>query len=233
MTQPLPIVLVPGLLASARLYGEQLPELWRWGPVTIADHTRDHSMAAIASRILAAAPPSFALVGLSMGGYIAFEIARQAPDRVARLALLDTTARPDTPEQTQGRHAQIGLARGGRLDEVIDLLLPVLIHRDRQDDAGLRRLVRLMAEDIGPEGFIRQQQAIMDRPDARPRLAGIGYPTLVLVGDGDELIPPDRSAEIASGIHGARLVMVPECGHLSTLERPQQVTQALVEWLQA
>jgi pimeloyl-ACP methyl ester carboxylesterase len=172
MTQPLPIVLVPGLLASARLYGEQLPELWRWGPVTIADHTRDHSMAAIARR-------------------------------------------------------------GGRLDEVIDLLLPVLIHRDRQDDAGLRRLVRLMAEDIGPEAFIRQQQAIMDRPDARPRLAGIGYPTLVLVGDGDELIPPDRSAEIASGIHGARLVMVPECGHLSTLERPQQVTQALVEWLQA
>jgi pimeloyl-ACP methyl ester carboxylesterase len=233
MTQPLPIVLVPGLLASARLYGEQLPELWRWGPVTIADHTRDHSIAAIARRILAAAPPSFALVGLSMGGYIAFEIARQAPDRVARLALLDTTARPDTPEQTQGRHAQIGLARGGRLDEVIDLLLPVLIHRDRQDDAGLRRLVRLMAEDIGPEAFIRQQQAIMDRPDARPRLAGIGYPTLVLVGDGDELIPPDRSAEIASGIHGARLVMVPECGHLSTLERPQQVTQALVEWLQA
>jgi pimeloyl-ACP methyl ester carboxylesterase len=233
MTQPLPIVLVPGLLASARLYGEQLPELWRWGPVTIADHTRDHSMAAIARRILAAAPPSFALVGLSMGGYIAFEIARQAPDRVARLALLDTTARPDTPEQTQRRHAQIGLARGGRLDEVIDLLLPVLIHRDRQNDAGLRRLVRLMAEDIGPEAFIRQQQAIMDRPDARPRLAGIGYPTLVLVGDGDELIPPDRSAEIASGIHGARLVMVPECGHLSTLERPQQVTQALVEWLQA
>jgi pimeloyl-ACP methyl ester carboxylesterase len=233
MTQPLPIVLVPGLLASARLYGEQLPELWRWGPVTIADHTRDHSMAAIARRILAAAPPSFALVGLSMGGYIAFEIARQAPDRVARLALLDTTARPDTPEQTERRHAQIGLARGGRLDEVIDLLLPVLIHRDRQDDAGLRRLVRLMAEDIGPEAFIRQQQAIMDRPDARPRLAGIGYPTLVLVGDGDELIPPDRSAEIASGIHGARLVMVPECGHLSTLERPQQVTQALVEWLQA
>jgi pimeloyl-ACP methyl ester carboxylesterase len=108
MTQPLPIVLVPGLLASARLYGEQLPELWRWGPVTIADHTRDHSMAAIARRILAAAPPSFALVGLSMGGYIAFEIARQAPDRVARLALLDTTARPDTPNRPRGATPRSG-----------------------------------------------------------------------------------------------------------------------------
>jgi pimeloyl-ACP methyl ester carboxylesterase len=102
MTEPLPVMLVPGLLASARLYGEQLPVLWRLGPVTIADHTRDASMAAIASRILAAAPPSFTLVGLSMGGYIALEILRQAPDRVARLALLDTTARPDTPNRPSG-----------------------------------------------------------------------------------------------------------------------------------
>jgi pimeloyl-ACP methyl ester carboxylesterase len=119
------VELVPGLLASARLYGEQLPVLWRLGSVTIADHTRDASMAAIASRILAAAPPSFALVGLSMGVYIAFEILRQAPDRVARLALLDTTARPDT---------QIALARGGRFAEVLGLLFPVLIHRNRQND---------------------------------------------------------------------------------------------------
>lgn len=217
MTEPLPVMLVPGLLASARLYGEQLPVLWRLGPVTIADHTRDASMPAIASRILTAAPPSFALVGLSMGGYIAFEILRQAPDRVARLALLDTTARPDTPEQTQRRQAQIALARGGRFAEVLDLLFPVLIHRNRQNDVVLGRLVRLMADDIGPEAFIRQQQAIMGRPDSRPRPAGIGCPTLVLVDDGDELIPPDRSAEIASGIQGARLVMVPDCGHLSTL----------------
>jgi pimeloyl-ACP methyl ester carboxylesterase len=102
MTEPLPVVLVPGLLASIRLYGEQLPVLWRLGPVTIADHTPDASMAAIASRILAAGPPSFALVGLSMGGYIAFEILRQAPDRMARLALLDTTGRPDTPNRPSG-----------------------------------------------------------------------------------------------------------------------------------
>ena len=213
----LPIVLIPGLFASARLYAEQIPHLWAFGPVTVADHRRSDSLAELARQILTDASPRFALAGLSMGGYIAFEILRQAPDRVDRLALLDTTARPDTPEQTQRRQAQIALARGGRFAEVLDLLFPVLIHRNRQNDVVLGRLVRLMADDIGPEAFIRQQQAIMGRPDSRPRPAGIGCPTLVLVDDGDELIPPDRSAEIASGIQGARLVMVPDCGHLSTL----------------
>jgi pimeloyl-ACP methyl ester carboxylesterase len=119
MTEALPIVLVPGLLISPRLYAEQLPTLWQHGPVTIADPTRDDTMAAIAGRILAHAPPRFALAGLSMGGYICFELARQAPDRVVRLALLDTSARPDTPELTRRRYAQIALARSGRFAEVL------------------------------------------------------------------------------------------------------------------
>src|ERR1700730_3701804 len=114
----LPIVLIPGLTCSARLYAEQIPALWRFGPVTIADHTRDDSMAAIAGRILAAAPPRFALAGLSMGGYIAFEIMRQAAGRVAKLALLDTGARGDTPEQTERRKVVIALANSGRYADV-------------------------------------------------------------------------------------------------------------------
>ena len=105
MSDSLPIVLIPGLLASARLYAEQVPELWRFGPVTVADHTRDDTMTGIATRILAAAPPKFALIGLSMGGYISFEIMRLAPERVAKLALLDTSARPDLPEQSEARRA--------------------------------------------------------------------------------------------------------------------------------
>ena len=105
MAEALPIMLIPGLTCSARLYAEQIPALWRFGPVMVADHTRDDSMAAIARRILAAAPPRFALAGLSMGGYIAFEILRQAPERVAKLALLDTGARAETPEQTERRKA--------------------------------------------------------------------------------------------------------------------------------
>src|SRR5262245_38011404 len=113
MPASLPIVLVPGLLCSARLYAEQIPALWRFGPVSIADHRRDSTMDAIAERILAAAPATFALVGLSMGGYIALTILRRAPQRVARLALLDTNARPDTPEQSERRRALIALAQSG------------------------------------------------------------------------------------------------------------------------
>jgi pimeloyl-ACP methyl ester carboxylesterase len=229
----LPIVLVPGLLVTARLYAEQIPALWRLGPVTVADHTRDDSMAAIARRILADAPPRFALAGLSMGGYVAFEIVRQAPERVARLALLSTSARLDPPEITDRRRRQIGLAEEGRFEEVVEMQFPLLVHRSRLDDEGLQTLVRLMAEETGAEAFVREQTAIIGRADSRPDLARIACPTLVVVGDGDELIAPENSVEIADGIPGARLVTVAESGHLSTLERPAQVTAALTEWLRA
>ena len=233
LSDNLPIVLMPGLNCSARLYAEQIPALWRFGPVTVADHTRDDSIAAIARRILAAAPPRFALAGLSMGGYIAFEIMRQAPHRVFKLALLDTGAGPETAEQTERRRHRIALTKAGRFAEAVDMHFPVVVHRDRHGDAALKRLVRAMAEEIGPEAFLRQQQAIIDRPDSRPGLAAIACPTLMLVGDGDVLTPPAQAQEIVAGIPGARLVIVPECGHLSTLERPQAVTQALVEWMES
>jgi pimeloyl-ACP methyl ester carboxylesterase len=230
---PLPIVLVPGLLTSPRLFSAQLPAVWRHGPVTIADNTRDDTIAAIASRILAHAPPRFALAGLSMGGYISLEIVRQAPDRIDRLALLDTSARPDTTELTERRQAQIALARGGRFAEIADQQFPLLVHPSRHGDPSARDLVRLMADETGPDAFIRQQQAIMGRVDSRPGLGAIDRPTLVLVGDSDQLTPPELSAEIAGSIPGARLVVVAGAGHLSTLDQPEQVTRALVAWLQA
>jgi pimeloyl-ACP methyl ester carboxylesterase len=230
MSGPLPIVLVPGLNCSARLYAEQIPALPGLG-LTIAEHRLHDSVAAIAAHILATAPPRFALVGLSMGGYIAFAILRQAPERVERLAVLDSSARPDTAEQSERRRGMIALVESGRFAEVPDLLFPVFVHRNRQGDETLRAIVRSMAEETGPEAFMRQQRAIMTRPDCRPQLASIRCPTLVLVGDGDELTPPVLSQEIHAGIAGSRLVTVPDCGHLSTLERPQAVNQALVEWL--
>jgi len=226
-----PIVLVPGLNCSARLYAEQILALWQFGPVTVADHTRDDSMTAIARRILAAAPPCFGLAGLSMGGYIALEITRQAPERVARLALLDTAARAESPEQTKARQRVIELARTGRFAEVPDLQFPVFVHRNRHGDAALKAIVRAMAEETGAAAFLRQETAIIGRADARPGLAAIQCPTLVLVGDGDELTPPHLSQEIAAGISGSRLVVIPDCGHLSTLERPKAVNEVLVEWM--
>ena len=231
MSESLPVVLIPGLLSSARLFAAQIPELWRRGPVMVADHTRDDSMAAIARRILGSAPPRFALAGLSMGGYICFEILRQAPARVAKLALLDTSARADPPEASVMRRAQMTQASTGRLGEVVETQFERTVHPLHRNDPQLRETNRLMAEDVGPEAFVRQQTAVMGRPDSRPTLAAIGCPTLVLVGEQDELTPPDRAVEMAHGIRGAQLVTVPECAHLSALERPREVTRALLDWL--
>ncbi len=233
MGSPLPLVLVPGLLCSARVFGPQIEALWPLGPVTVADHRRDSEIDAIAARILASAPPRFALAGLSLGGYIAFAMMRQAPGRIEKLALLDTSARPDTPEQSAARHAFVAMTEDGRLGEVVETLTLRYLHRDRHKDARLRGIVRAMAEDTGPEAFVRQQQATISRPDSRPLLGEIRCPTLVLTGEGDELIQPELGREIADGIEGSKFVIVPDCGHLSTLERPEPVNRALAEWLEA
>jgi pimeloyl-ACP methyl ester carboxylesterase len=232
-SEALPIVLVPGLNCSARLYAEQIPSLWQFGPVTVADHRRDDSIPAIAQRILAAAPPRFALAGLSMGGYIAFEIMRQAPARVAKLALLDTGAGPELPARTAQRKPLIEMARQGRFAEITDDQFPLLVHRRRHGDTALRALVRAMNEETGPDAYVRQQVAIIGRPDSRPDLAAVACPTLIVVGDGDQLTPPALAQEMAAGIRGARLVVIPDSGHLSTLEQPQAVTAALVAWMKS
>jgi pimeloyl-ACP methyl ester carboxylesterase len=231
-SESLPIVLVAGLNCSARLYAPQIPLLWQYGPVIVADHRRDDTMAAMARRVLAAAPPRFALAGLSMGGYLAFEIMRQAPARVTKLALLDTGPRAETPERTEQRKPLIALAQSGRFGEIFDAQYPTLVHASRHRDEVLRATVRVMNNETGPEAYLRQQQAIIGRADSRPGLAAIACPTLVLVGDSDEPTPPELAREMAGAIPGASLVVVPQCGHLSTLERPDAVNKALVEWLE-
>jgi pimeloyl-ACP methyl ester carboxylesterase len=233
MAESVPILLVPGLNCSPRLYAPQMPALWRFGPVTVADHTRDDTMAAIAKRILGAAPPRFALAGLSMGGYIALEIVRQAADRVEKLALLDTGSRADTPEATAKRHANIALAQSGRFEDVIDPQFPLYVHPARASDAALKAEYLAMCHDVGPQAYVRQQKAIMGRVDSRPLLAAIRVPTLVLVGEQDAATPPALSDEMAAAIPGARLARIAECGHLSTMERSDAVTRELVAWLSA
>jgi len=233
MPEHLPTVFVPGLNCSPRLYTAQLIELWRFGPVTVANHTRDDTMAGIARRILAEAPARFALVGLSMGGYISYELMRQAPDRIAKLALLDTGSRADTPEASEARRARMALAESGRFGEVIESTWPSLVHPSRLNDAPLKQIHIDMCHDVGPQAYVRQQKALMGRPNSRPTLPSIRCPTLVLVGEQDTLTPPALSEEIAAGIPGAKLVQVPDCGHLSTIERPEAVNRALAEWMAA
>jgi pimeloyl-ACP methyl ester carboxylesterase len=227
------LVLVPGLLCTRALWEPQIAALGDVADMVVADHTRHDPLAAIARSILAQAPERFALAGLSMGGIIAFEIVRQAPARVTRLALLDTNARPETPERSEQRRALIALAEREGARKAQEALLGVLIHKDRLGDKGLVETVLRMGEDTGTEAFKRQQAAIMSRPDSRPTLAGIGVPTLVLVGREDVLTPIELSQEMADAIPGARLEVVEACGHLSTLERPEAVNRALRRWLAA
>lgn len=230
-----PLMLAPGLLCDERLWRHQIERLRGIADAVVADLTRGSSVREMARAVLDAAPSEerFALAGLSMGGYVALEVARTAPERVARLALLDTSARPDAPEQTAARRELIALARDGRFGEVPRRLLPRLVHPSALDDRALAETVIGMAEAVGPEAFIRQEEAIIGRPDGREDLQGIGCPTLVLCGREDELTPLDLHEEMAALIPGSRLRVIEGCGHLSTLERPDEVTAALRGWLEA
>ena len=227
-----PIVFVPGLLCTEILYA---PQLTAFGdrPLMVTDHRQHETMQEIAASILEQAPERFALIGLSMGGYIAMEIMRQASSHVSRLALLDTSARADTPEQTERRETLIKIARKGHFDRIVPLLHPTLVHPDRVEDSNLRSATEEMARDTGAEAFLRQQAAIISRPDSRASLAEVTCPTLVLVGDEDALTPPERAREMHEIVAGSRLEVVPDCGHLSTLERPEAVNAALRDWLVA
>ena len=230
MTDTLPIVLVPGLVCSPRIFAPVVPALWRLAPVMIANHIRDDSMHGIAHRILAEAPPRFALAGHSMGGYIAFEIMRQAPERVAKLALINTQAHPDTPEATARRRDMIARAQAGAYHAVVDELYQGFVHPSRRDDVALRRLVHDMADDIGCDAFVRQLTAIIARPDSRPTLTAIRCPTLVLTADTDNTLPNTLSQEMTDEIAGSWLVTLETCGHLPQVEQPEATAKALVEW---
>ena len=227
------LVLCPGVLNDGRVFAPQLAALGDRVDVTVADVATHDSLVDMARLVLARTPQRFALAGFSMGGYVALEIIRQAPERVSRLALLDTSARPDTPAQSAMRQALINLARTGTFKGVTPRVLPRLVHPARLDDPDVTGLIFAMAADTGRDGFLRQQAAIMARPDNRPLLASIRIPTLVLCGRDDQLTPPELSHEIAEAVPGAQLILIDACGHMSPLERPSTVTAALEAWLES
>ena len=227
----LPIVLVPGLLCTSEVFAPQVAALWPHGPVTIASTLEGETIAGIASAILDGAPPRFALGGISMGGYICLEIMRQAPERISRLALLSTSARPDTPDQTAQRRSLIAQASNENFAALLTQVYAAILHPAHQGDPVLRATNVRMGLTVGIEGMARQLQACIGRSDSRPCLPDIAVPTLVLVGDSDPLMPLEHSQEMTAAIPGARLVVIENCGHASTLEQPEAVNSALIEWL--
>lgn len=227
-----PLVLCPGVLNDAGLWRYQIDSLTDMADCTVADLGCADSMGALADAVLAMAPPRFALAGLSMGGYVSFEILRRAPDRVLRLALLDTSARPDSEESRLRRLDLIGIAKRGGFAKIPGQLMPNLLHPDHLKDERIAGEVLAMAGRVGVDAFIRQQTAVMNRPDSRPSLSAITVPTLVAGGRQDAITTPEITGEIAAGIPGARFVIIEESGHLSPLEQPQTVAALLRYWLQ-
>lgn len=227
----IPVLLIPGLNCTATLWAAQVAELGAGRAVMVADHSRSETVAAIAADILADAPPRFALAGLSMGGYVAMEILRVAPERVTRLCLADTQSRADTPEAAEVRRQLIEITERGGFAKIAAMQYPKLVAPARLDDEALQKIVRAMADATGPAAFVREQKAILTRIDSRPSLGAIRCPTTVLVGAEDQLTPPAMAAETASLIPGASLVEIPGAGHLSPLEAPAAVTAALRTWL--
>ncbi|MFC1673735.1 alpha/beta fold hydrolase [Pseudomonadota bacterium] len=226
-----PLIFLPGLLCDGALWAAQAEGLADIADVHVADLTGADTMEGLARAVLDTAPERFAVAGLSMGGYVAQEIMRQAPERVTHLAFLDTNARADLPEQSERRRALVAEAKSGDFADVGAQMLAVLVHPDFAAD--LRDTWLGMAERVGVQGYVNQQNAIMGRKDGRVDLAAVTCPTLVLCGEDDQLTPPDVHVEMVDAIGAnATLVKIPHCGHLSTLEQPDAVTQALRAWLQ-
>lgn len=228
----LPVLLLPGLLCDARLWRDQVAGLADIAEVAVPDLTRDNSVGALAARVLADAPERFALGALSMGGYVAFEILRQAPQRVTRLALLATSARADPPKRAAVRRASLAMAERGRFAGVTRKLLPQLVHAS-QVDTPVGEEVMAMAERVGRDAFLRQQRAILERPDSLPLLPALAMPTVIGVGDDDRMTAPEESRILRDGIAGARLHVFTGCGHLPPMEKPQETTELLRAWLTA
>lgn len=227
------LILLPGLACDAALWHPQHPTLaaaYRGGPVVVADvNQRADSIPAMANLLLAEHPGELLLAGCSMGGMLAMETARQAPQRVRGLALLGTSARPDTPALIQLRTQAIAEFAAGRVEMLLRANAMFAFHPTHA-----QRLVEAyvaMVMRAGADGLIRQNRAVMARPDLRPHLAAIACPTLVVAGQDDQLTPPECAHELAEGIPGAQLQLLSECGHMLTWERPQAVTEALLDWL--
>ena len=231
---PAPLLLLPGMMCDGRLWRHQIRALDDRVTTLVGDITRGDRVVDIAANVLASAPARFALAGLSMGGIVALEMWRQAPERIERLALLDTNYLADPPQRRALRERQLQAVKSGALFEVLrDELKPNYLAAVHRDNSELLAEVLAMGMDLGAAVFVSQSLALRDRPESESTLATITCPTLLLCGDEDTLCPVDIHRAMAAEIPDAELVVVTHCGHLSTLEQPDAVTHALARWLAA
>ena len=230
MTQ---LVLIPGLACNAVMWRAQMAVLPAHFRTRITDvHTRCDTIQDMARALLDDTPGELILCGASMGSIVAMEAVRQAPQRVKGMALLGTNARPETDDMRKLREMAIGLFESGRAAEVLRANVPLAFHASQARDAQLVQTYLDFISDAGAGQLIRQNRALMSRPDARTHLASVACPVLILCGDSDQLTPPDYAREVAALIPAAQLVMVPACGHMLTLEQPDRVNASLLQWLQ-
>jgi pimeloyl-ACP methyl ester carboxylesterase len=228
-----PVILLPGLACDAHVWQAQRDALAEIAACRAIVPDGD-SMDAMAADILSRAPDRFALAGLSMGGYVALAILRRAPGRVSRVCLANTSARPDSELQQAGRLAfMAAAAEPGGFEHVITRLLPVLVHPDHRQDVQLRANISDMMRRSGGPTFIRQQKAAACRPDSRAGLARIAVPACIIAGRADRVTPPEHAVEMANAIDGATLHVLENCGHLTPMEAPAQVTGIMRAWLAA
>ena len=229
MTQ---LVFLPGLAADAVMWEHQLAVAPKqFSPVVSDVHARHASLHDMAACLLLEHAEDLILCGASMGGMLAMEIVRQAPQRVRALALLGTSARPETDAMRALRESAISLFAQGRALEVLEANLQFAFHPSRSKDLSLRQRYLDFVLRAGAQQLIRQNRALMARADARLHLGTVACPTLVMCGDSDQLTPPECSLEIAQLIKGAEFTLVPDCGHMLTMERPAEVNSVLLKWL--
>ena len=231
MAQSVTLLLAPGILNDAALFAHQVEHLSDIADCRVVDTTRDDTMGAMAERALDSVSGLFALAGLSMGGYLAFELLRRASPRVTRLALLGTSAGPEKAQRTEVRRITMTMTESGRFDEALAEELPLMLHPERTADPVWRQRVVDMGSRIGPQAYLRQHRACMTRPDSRPDLARIAVPTVVICGKQDLATGLEAHEDLASSIPRARLHVIENCGHLAPMEQPEQVTKLFRNWL--
>ena len=233
MAEPEPLVLLPGMMCDARLWGPQVAAFEAERQVIVLPITEHDKVADLARAVLDAAPPRFALAGLSMGGIVAMQVIATAHDRVTRLALMDTNPKAEHPAYAKQREPQIARVLSGELHEVMrDEMKPNYLAPGPGREAVLD-LCMEMAEALGPGVFVRQSRALQTRPDRQEALRHVRRPTLILCGEHDALCPIERHELMAGLVRGSVLEIVEDAGHLPTLERPEAVNAAMRDWLDA